>query len=152
MTWGYTLVTGRTAERLLYALRIRIFAHLQRLSLDFYDREMGGRIMTRMTTDVEALSQLLQTGLINAIVSLFTCAGVFVFLVLLSPQLALVAASVLPPLFLATLWYKRRSARAYARARVDRIGERQPAGELVRACGWRRRTRARTATSAASAT
>jgi ATP-binding cassette, subfamily B, bacterial len=117
VTWGYTLITGRTAERLLYALRIRIFAHLQRLSLDFYDREMGGRIMTRMTTDVEALSQLLQTGLINAIVSLFTCVGVFVFLVLLSPPLALVAASVLPPLFAATYWYKRRSARAYARAR-----------------------------------
>jgi ATP-binding cassette subfamily B protein len=117
VTWSYTLVTGRTAERLLFALRIRIFAHLQRLSLDFYDREMGGRIMTRMTTDVESLSQLLQTGLINAIVSMFTCAGVFVFLVVLSPQLALVAASVLPPLFIATLWYKRRSARAYAKAR-----------------------------------
>ena len=117
VTWGYTLVTGRTAERLLYALRIRIFAHLQRLSLDFYDREMAGRIMTRMTTDVESLSQLLQTGLINAIVSLFTCAGVFVFLIVLSPQLALVAASVLPPLLVATLWYKRRSARAYAKAR-----------------------------------
>ncbi|MEY2432153.1 MAG: ATP-binding cassette, subfamily bacterial, partial [Acidimicrobiaceae bacterium] len=111
------LVTGRTAERLLYALRIRIFAHLQRLSLDFYNREMGGRIMTRMTTDVEALSQLLQTGLISAIVSLFTCAGVFVFLILLSPQLALVAATVLPPLALATYWYKRRSSQAYARAR-----------------------------------
>src|SRR4029077_12387401 len=61
--------------------------------------------------------QLLQTGLINAVVSLFTCVGVFVFLVLLSPPLALVAASVLPPLFLATFWYKRRSSRAYARAR-----------------------------------
>ena len=117
VTYCYTLVTGRTAERLLYALRIRIFSHLQRLSLDFYDRELGGRIMTRMTTDVEALSQLLQTGLINAIVSLFTCAGVFVFLVLLSPQLALVAASVLPPLLLATWWYKRQSSQAYARAR-----------------------------------
>ena len=90
---------------LLYALRIRIFAHLQRLSLDYYDREMGGRIMTRMTTDVEALSQLLQTGLINAIVSLFTCAGVFVFLVFSQPALALVATSVLPRCALATWWY-----------------------------------------------
>src|SRR4051812_5585172 len=116
-TWAYTLVTGRTAERLLYALRVRIFAHLQRLSLDYYDKELAGRIMTRMTTDVEALSQLLQTGLINAIVSLFTCAGVFVFLFVLSPPLALVAASVLPPLLGATWWYKRRSSRAYARAR-----------------------------------
>src|SRR5580765_4658870 len=78
---------------------------------------MGGRIMTRMTTDVESLSQLLQTGLINAIVSVLTCAGVFVFLVVLSPPLALVAAGVLPPLLIATWWYRRRSARAYARAR-----------------------------------
>lgn len=117
VTMGYTLVTGRTAERLLFALRVRIFAHLQRLSLDYYDKELAGRIMTRMTTDVEALSQLLQTGLINAVVSLFTCAGVFVFLIVLSPPLALVAASVLPPLLLATWWYKHRSARAYARAR-----------------------------------
>ncbi|MGI8663444.1 MAG: ABC transporter ATP-binding protein [Acidimicrobiales bacterium] len=117
VTWGYTLVTGRTAERLLYALRIRIFSHLQRLSLVFYDRELGGRVMTRMTTDVEALSQLLQTGLINAIVSIFTCFGVFVFLVALSPQLALAAASVIPPLVLATWWYRRVSSRAYTRAR-----------------------------------
>jgi ATP-binding cassette, subfamily B, bacterial len=117
VTWAYTLVTGRTAERLLYALRIRIFAQLQRLSLDYYDRELGGRIMTRMTTDVEALSQLLQTGLINAVVSLFTAVGVFAFLVVLSPPLALAAASVLPPLALATWWYRRRSTIAYDRAR-----------------------------------
>ena len=62
LTWTYTRYTGRTAERLLYALRIRIFSHLQRLALDYYDREMAGRIMTRMTTDVEAFSNLLQTG------------------------------------------------------------------------------------------
>ncbi|HKY16158.1 MAG TPA: ABC transporter transmembrane domain-containing protein, partial [Microthrixaceae bacterium] len=68
LTSLYTLVTGRTSERMLFALRIRIFSHLQRLGLDYYDREMGGRIMTRMTTDVESLSQLLQQGLISAIV------------------------------------------------------------------------------------
>ncbi|HEY2814089.1 MAG TPA: ABC transporter ATP-binding protein [Acidimicrobiales bacterium] len=119
LTRAYTWVTGRTAERLLYALRIRVFAHLQRLSLDFYDRELGGRVMTRMTTDVEALSQLLQTGLINAIVSVFTCVGVFAFLIVLSPPLAAVAACVLPPLVLATWWYRRRSSRAYARARIS---------------------------------
>jgi ATP-binding cassette subfamily B protein len=115
----YTVVTGRTAERLLYALRIRVFAHLQRLSLDYYDRELGGRVMTRMTTDIEALSQLLQTGLINAIVSVFTCVGVFVFLIILSPPLALVAATIIPPLLAATWWYRRRSSIAYARARTS---------------------------------
>jgi ATP-binding cassette, subfamily B, bacterial len=119
VTRAYTVVTGRTAERLLYALRIRVFAHLQRLSLDYYDRELGGRVMTRMTTDVEALSQLLQTGLINAIVSVFTCVGVFVFLIILSPPLALVASTVIPPLLAATWWYRRRSSLAYARARTS---------------------------------
>jgi ATP-binding cassette subfamily B protein len=117
VTWGYTWVTGRTAERLLYALRIRIFSHLMRLALDFYDRELAGRVMTRMTTDVEALSQLLQQGLINAIVSAFTCVGVFGFLIVMSPPLALAAATVVPPLVLATWWYRRLSSRAYQRAR-----------------------------------
>jgi ATP-binding cassette subfamily B protein len=117
VTWGYTLVTGRTAERALCALRIKIFGHLERMSLDYYDNELDGRIMTRMTTDVEALSQLIQTGVVNALVAAITCVGVFVFLVILSPPLALAAATVLPPLVLATWWYRRRSAVAYGRAR-----------------------------------
>ncbi len=117
VTWAYTFVTGRTAERALFALRLTIFGHLQRLSLDYYDRELDGRIMTRMTTDVEALSQLIQTGLVTAVVSGVTCVGVFVFLLVLSPALTLAAAVVLPPLVLATWWYRRRSAAAYGRAR-----------------------------------
>ena len=121
-TRGYTWVTGRTAERMLLALRIRIFAHLQRLSLDFYDRELAGRVMTRMTTDVEALSQLVQTGLITAFVSVLTCVGVLVWLVILSPPLALAASVVLPPLVLATIWYRRRAVVTYEQAR-DRISE-----------------------------
>ena len=117
VTWAYTLLTGRTAERMLFALRVKIFAHLQRLSIGYYDRELGGRIMTRMTTDVEALSQLVQTGLINGLVGIMTCVGVFVFLIVLSPPLALAAAVVLPPLFLATWWYRRKSSVAYGKAR-----------------------------------
>ncbi|MEZ5410234.1 MAG: ABC transporter ATP-binding protein [Acidimicrobiales bacterium] len=117
VTWAGASVTGRTAERMLLALRLRIFGHLQRLSLDYYDNELDGRVMTRMTTDVEALSQLVQTGLVNAVVGVATCAGVAVFLVLLSPPLALAAASVLPFLIGATWWYQRRSSRAYRSAR-----------------------------------
>ena len=71
VSWGNQIVellhTSRTAERMLYTLRARTFAHLQRLSLDYYDKEMGGRIMTRMTTDVEALAQLLQQGSATAL-------------------------------------------------------------------------------------
>jgi ATP-binding cassette subfamily B protein len=116
-TWLGALVTGRTAERMLFALRIRIFAHLQRLSLDYYDGELDGRIMTRMTSDVEALSALVQNGLVNAVVGLGTCLGVAVFLVALSPPLALAAGVVLPPLVLATWWYERQSSQAYGKAR-----------------------------------
>ena len=57
-----TVLTARIGEGRLFLLRTRSFAHLQRLGLDFYERELGGRIMTRMTTDVDALSSFLQTG------------------------------------------------------------------------------------------
>ena len=117
LTWSYTRYTGRTAERLLYALRIRIFAHLQRLALDFYDREMAGRVMTRMTTDVDTLSNLLQTGLVNALVSALTLIGVLIALLVMSPQLTLAVLTIMPPLVFLTVWFRRRSARAYVRAR-----------------------------------
>ncbi|MGH9227046.1 MAG: ABC transporter ATP-binding protein, partial [Acidimicrobiales bacterium] len=115
--WAQQRQTGRTAERLLFALRIRLFAHLQRLGLDFYERELAGRIMTRMTTDVEALSQLLQTGLVNAVVSVLTLAGVAVVLVVMNPELSLATLATLIPLVAATLVFRRRSDQAYGTAR-----------------------------------
>jgi len=110
-------VTGKTAERLLLSLRLRIFAHLQRLSIDFYEKEMAGRLMTRMTTDVDVFSTLLQSGLITAIVSGFTLVGVAGALLVWSPTLAGVALSVVVPLAVATVAYRRASARAYSTAR-----------------------------------
>ncbi|MFI5054332.1 MAG: ABC transporter transmembrane domain-containing protein, partial [Acidimicrobiia bacterium] len=117
VTWAYTRYTGRTAERLLFALRIRIFSHLQRLALDYYDREMAGRIMTRMTTDVEAFSQLLQTGLITALVNVMTFLGVLVVLSFMSWPLMLGVCLLVPPLIISTVWFGRRSALAYKVAR-----------------------------------
>src|SRR5205814_5413014 len=119
-TWASARYAGRTAERLLFALRVRIFAHLQRLGLDYYDTEMAGRIMTRMTTDVEALSTLLQTGLINAVVNLLTFGGVAVILVATNFRLSAAAMIIVPPLIAATIWFRNGSQRAYERAR-DRI-------------------------------
>ncbi|HEX4865779.1 MAG TPA: ABC transporter ATP-binding protein, partial [Acidimicrobiales bacterium] len=111
------LVTGRTAERLLLALRVRIWSHLQRLSIDYYEREMAGRIMTRMTTDVDAFSNLLQSGLINAVVAMLTFAGVAIALLVWSWKLGMVALSVLVPFAIATAAYRRLSSTAYERAR-----------------------------------
>ena len=110
-------LTGRTGERLLYTLRVKAFAHLQRLSLDYYERELGGRIMTRMTTDVDALSNFLQSGLTSALISALTLIGVLVALLLLDAGLALVLVAALPLLVVATVVFRRLSVPAYVEAR-----------------------------------
>ncbi|QKV97836.1 ATP-binding cassette domain-containing protein [Streptomyces sp. NA02950] len=114
---GETRMTGRTGERVLYALRVKIFAQLQRLGLDYYERELTGKIMTRMTTDVDALSTFLQTGLVTAVVSLLTFFGILVALLVIDVQLALVVFATLPPLIIGTVFFRRRSVKAYELAR-----------------------------------
>ncbi|MDQ3979599.1 MAG: ABC transporter ATP-binding protein/permease, partial [Actinomycetota bacterium] len=109
--------TRRTAEELLFGLRVRIFDHLQSLGLDSYDREMPGRIMTRMTTDVESLATLLQNGLLQAVVSILSFGGVAAALLLMNVRLSLATMTVLVPLLIATLWFRRTSAAAYDTAR-----------------------------------
>ncbi|MFH9739865.1 ABC transporter ATP-binding protein [Streptomyces roseolus] len=112
-----TRMTGRTGERVLYALRLKIFAQLQRLGLDYYERELTGRIMTRMTTDVDAMSTFLQTGLVTAFVSVVTFFGIMVALLVLDLQLALVVFASLPLLAVATYYFRRSSVKAYELAR-----------------------------------
>ncbi|MEW2081335.1 ABC transporter ATP-binding protein [Streptomyces sp. NPDC005283] len=114
---GETRMTGRTGERVLYSLRLKIFAQLQRLGLDYYERELTGRIMTRMTTDVDALSTFLQTGLVTAFVSVVTFFGIMVALVFLDLQLALVVFATLPVLIVGTFFFRRKSVQAYELAR-----------------------------------
>ncbi|MET9224732.1 ABC transporter ATP-binding protein [Lentzea sp. NPDC003310] len=116
-TAGSTIFAARLGERLLYLLRVRSYAHLQRLGLDYYEREMAGRIMTRMTTDVDALSTFLQTGLVTAVISLITVLGITAALVVTDASLALIALSVLPVLAVATVVFQRLSSTAYAEAR-----------------------------------
>ncbi|WP_103513591.1 ABC transporter ATP-binding protein [Streptomyces sp. SM10] len=115
---GETRMTGRTGERVLYSLRLKIFAQLQRLGLDYYERELTGRIMTRMTTDVDALSTFLQTGLVTAFVSVVTFFGITVVLLALDVQLALVVFATLPLLVIGTVFFRRRSVKAYELART----------------------------------
>ena len=121
LDWGVSiagqLVAGRTGERLLYTLRVKAFAQLQRLGLDYYERELGGRIMTRMTTDVDALSNFLQTGLATALISVLTLLGVLVALIVLDVTLSLVLLAALPILLLATWLFRRRAVPAYVEAR-----------------------------------
>ncbi|WP_328608545.1 ABC transporter ATP-binding protein/permease [Amycolatopsis sp. NBC_00345] len=115
-----TFVTGRTAQRVMLSLRIRIWAQLQRLSLDYYEREMAGRIMTRMTTDVDQFESLIENGLLSALVALVTFAGVGVTLVVVNPELGLCTLAVVVPLAIATVIFRRRAAKLYDVAR-DRV-------------------------------
>jgi ATP-binding cassette subfamily B protein len=112
-----TMVIGRNGERLLYALRIKIFAHLQRLGLDFYERELSGRIMTRMTTDVDALSSFLQTGLVTAVSSVLSFFGVMAALLVINLKLGLTVLSIIPLLIAATVIFRAKSSKAYNEAR-----------------------------------
>ncbi|GAA3386666.1 ABC transporter ATP-binding protein [Cryptosporangium minutisporangium] len=112
-----TVTASKAGEQVLYLLRIRSFAHLQRLGLDYYERELAGRIMTRMTTDVDALSTFLQTGLATAAVSVLTIIGVTGALLLTDVGLALVALAVLPIVLISTLLFRKLSAVAYEEAR-----------------------------------
>ncbi|HEY6295562.1 MAG TPA: ABC transporter ATP-binding protein [Streptosporangiaceae bacterium] len=112
-----TMVVGRNGERLLFTLRVKIFAQLQRLGLDFYEREMSGRIMTRMTTDVDALSTFLQTGLITMVSSVLTFFGVLAALLIINLRLGLYILGIFPVLAVATVLFRSKSAKAYNEAR-----------------------------------
>jgi ATP-binding cassette subfamily B protein len=108
-----TFVTGRAAQRIMLSLRIRIWAQLQRLSLDYYEREMAGRIMTRMTTDVDQFESLIQNGLLSALVSMVTFVGVGIALVLINAELGFCTLAVTIPLGIATAMFRRRAASLY---------------------------------------
>src|SRR5208282_3775222 len=112
-----TMVVGRNGERLLFTLRVKLFAQLQRLGLDFYEREMSGRIMTRMTTDVDALSSFLQTGLITMVSSVLTTFGVLAALLIINISLGLAVLAIFPVLLAATVVFRSKSAKAYAESR-----------------------------------
>ncbi|MDU7286594.1 MAG: ABC transporter ATP-binding protein [Corynebacterium kroppenstedtii] len=112
-----TILTSRAGERLLYGLRLRSFAHVQRLGFDYFETTQSGRIMTRMTTDIDSLSKFLQEGLAQAIVSGATLIGVSIMLLVTAPRLALVALTSLPIVIVATVIFRRISSRLYSEAR-----------------------------------
>jgi ATP-binding cassette subfamily B protein len=112
-----TMIVGKNGERLLYTLRVKLFAQLQRLGLDFYERELSGRIMTRMTTDVDALSTFLQTGVVTMISSVLTFFGVLAALLLINLKLGLAVLCIFPVLVVATVVFRAKSAKAYSESR-----------------------------------
>ena len=113
---------GRIGESFLRDLRERVFDHLQRLSMPFYDREKAGVIVSRMTSDVDSLSELVQMGLLMFVNNTLLLLLTVVLLLVLSWQLALVCLIALPPVILASRKFQRDSNVAYLDVR-DRIGQ-----------------------------
>lgn len=126
VAWGAqvasTIATAFTGERLLYQLRVRCYAHLQRLGVDFYERNMSGAIMTRMTTDIDALNTFLQTSLATAVVSTTTIVGILILLGVTSPVLFGLSLIGIPIIVAATAVFRRISSRLYAQAREQISG------------------------------
>ena len=115
--------TGKVGERLMLALRLRVFMHLQRLSIDFFTAEMGGRLLARMTSDIEALSVLFHEGLINLLVQGLTMIFVTVVLFSLNVKLAAVMVFLVAPVMtVLTLWFRAASDRGYGKVR-ERIAD-----------------------------
>ena len=111
-------VTGRLAARVMNDLRVKVFTHLQRLGLDFYTEEKAGVIMTRMTSDIENLQQLLQDGLAQLVGQALTMVVITVILFTMNVELTLITlALVIPLLTVATIWFSRASERGYERVR-----------------------------------
>jgi ATP-binding cassette, subfamily B, bacterial len=116
-----TYFTGWTGERILADLRGKLFKHLQRLSLGYYERNRAGVIISRLTNDVEALDQLVTDGVTSLIQNSLTLIGTAVILFFLDWRLALATLVVLPAMMWATAIFRKRSARAY-RAVRERLG------------------------------
>ena len=108
---------ARIGEGFLRDLRERVFAHLMQLSLEFYDRNRTGTLVSRMTADVEALQELVSQGLSMFIVNLLILVGAVVVMVAMSWQLALGVLIVVPVLVMASNWFRRESSRAYLELR-----------------------------------
>jgi ATP-binding cassette, subfamily B, bacterial len=108
---------ARAGQRVLFTVRTRLFRHLQTLSLDFYERERTGRLVARMTADIDAMSDLVTDGLVTLVTGLITMVGVAVILVVLDWQLALATLVVAPLIGLAAQVWRRWSADAYRQVR-----------------------------------
>ncbi|HTU87175.1 MAG TPA: ABC transporter ATP-binding protein [Solirubrobacteraceae bacterium] len=111
-------VTGRLAARVMNDLRVRVFTHLQQLGLDYYTDEQSGVIMTRMTSDIENLQQLLQDGLAQLAVQALTMVVITIVLFTLDVKLTLITlALIVPALTAGSLWFRAASERGYNRVR-----------------------------------
>jgi ATP-binding cassette subfamily B protein len=112
-----TYFTQLMGQKIIYDLRTKIFAHVQNLSLKFFDKTPIGRLVTRVTNDVESLNQLFSSGIVTIFSDVFIIIWIFIFMFSMAWELALVTLSVIPFLFYATFLFRKRVRNAYRKVR-----------------------------------
>lgn len=117
-----TYLVNRIGQDFLRELRLRLFSHYQRMSLAFFGRENAGRLVARMTNDVATVNDVLNNGFLMVVQSTLTLLGATVILLWLSWELSLTTAMILPPLIVATVFFRRYSEKAYGSVR-ERIAD-----------------------------
>ncbi|MGI8809618.1 MAG: ABC transporter ATP-binding protein [Acidimicrobiales bacterium] len=118
LTALFVRTSGRVGQDVLYDLRTRLFGHFQGLSLSFHERYTSGRVIARLTSDVEAIAELLETGVSQLVFAVLSLVSTVAVMLLLDVPLALIALGALPVLFGLTAWFRRQSSRTYREARA----------------------------------
>ncbi len=118
LTAVQTYTMQMTGQRIMFDLRMQIYGHLQRLDLRFFDRNPVGRLMTRVTTDVDVLNDMFTGGVVAVFGDVFTLLGIMIVLLLMDWRLALIAFSVLPLIVLITQWFRRHVRETYRNVRI----------------------------------
>jgi ATP-binding cassette subfamily B protein len=116
--YGGSMLTAYLGQRVMYDLRLQIFGHLQRLSIPYFDRHPVGRLMTRVTSDVETLNELFSAGLVTVFGDVFTLLAIMAMMLYQDWRLALVAFSVIPLVFISAMIFRRRVRDAFREIRV----------------------------------
>jgi ATP-binding cassette, subfamily B, multidrug efflux pump len=116
--YGGTLLTAYIGQRVMYDLRMQIFGHLQRLSISYFDRHPVGRLMTRVTSDVETLNELFSSGVVTIFGDAFTLVAIMGMMLAIDLRLALVTFGVIPLVWLTARVFRRRVREAFSDIRV----------------------------------
>ena len=116
--YGGTLLTSYIGQRVMYDLRMEIFGHLQRLSIGYFDRNPVGRLMTRVTSDVETLNELFSSGVVTIFGDAFTLVAIMGMMLAIDVRLALVTFAVIPLVWLTARVFRRRVRQAFGDIRV----------------------------------
>ena len=118
LEYAQTYMMQMIGQRIMFDMRMEIYRHLQRLDLSFYDRNPVGRLMTRVTTDVDVINDLFTSGVVAAFGDLFMLTGIMATLLWMDWRLALITFSVLPLILVLAQWFRRNVRESYRSVRT----------------------------------